>query len=258
MTKMPVVFSGHGSPMLALADDEITHGMVEVAASILTKFGKPKAILAISAHWFEGGTFIQSAEEPRQVFDMFGFPVELYDVNYLPSGCADLTARVQELLGDRVSVNDDWGIDHGTWTVLVHMFPDASVPVVQLSVDSTKDPAELVEIGRALAPLRDEGYLIFASGNIVHNLWQVEWSNPNGTAQARRFNRLVVDAVRAGDAAKLADYQSLPDAGYAVPTPDHYLPLLYCVGAADGEVPEIFNNACNLGSMAMTGFTWGL
>ena len=258
MSRMPVVFSGHGDPMIALRDDEITRGMRQVGQDVIERHGKPKAMLAISAHWYTAGTFVQSAPQPRQVYDMYGFPQELYDLKYPAAGHPELSERVQALLGDRVSVDDSWGVDHGAWTVLVHMFPEADVPVVQLSVDSMLDGDEILQIGRSLATLRDEGYLIFGSGNIVHNLRRVEWGNPQGTPVARRYNRAVVDAVLAGEVDKVADYDSFENASYAVPTPEHYLPLVYCVGAADGDEPAVFNNICNLGSMAMTGFTFGM
>ena len=253
--KMPVVFSGHGSPMLALADDEVTRGLAEVGKRIESEFGKPRAILAISGHWYADGLFVQTAENPRQVYDMYGFPHELYEVKYPVSGCAELSGRVQELLGESVSVNDDWGIDHGTWTVLVHMFPNADVPVVQLSVDATKSAQELYEIGRALAPLRDEGFLIFGSGNVVHNLGLVDWAHPDSASQQTlAFNADIIERIQSHDIEGVLNYQKLPHAAYAVPTPDHYMPLPYMLGAAGDDDVEVFNNICNLSSMAMTGF----
>ena len=160
--------------MLALRDNELTRSLRQLGDQVIKEFGRPKAILMVSAHWFTRGTLIQSAREPRQVYDMYGFPEELYQVTYPVEGYADLTNRVLELLGDDVKVDDDWGIDHGTWTVLVHMFPDADIPVVQLSVDGLSDPEVHYQLGKRLASLRKEGYLIMASGNVVHNLRQVE------------------------------------------------------------------------------------
>lgn len=256
MKRMPVVFSGHGDPMIALRNDEVTEGMKKTGERIIKEYGKPKAILSISAHWYMNGTFIQTAEEPKQIYDMYGFPDELYEVKYPVKGCRDLSERVEELLKEKVRVNDRWGIDHGTWTVLVHMFPDADIPVVQLSVDRFVSEEEIFEIGRKLAPLRDEGYLIFGSGNVVHNLRRVEWNNPDGTKMTKAFNQYIIDAVRSGDNEKVIKYQAGPDAEYAVPTPEHYLPLIYCLGAAEGGSAEVFNDVCNLGSMAMTGFFW--
>ena len=255
--RMPVVFSGHGDPMIALRDDAITKGMRKVGERILAQYGKPKAILAISAHWYTKGTFVQTAPEPKQVYDMYGFPKELYEVKYPVKGCKELSDRVKEILSDGVAADDSWGIDHGIWTVLVHMFPEADIPVVQISVDGTLDAVSLYEIGWKLAALRDEGYLIFGSGNVVHNLRLVDWNNPDGTEMAHTFNNYILDAVQSGDRAKVIAYENGPEAAYAVPTPEHYLPLIYCLGAGRGEQVEVFNNICNLGSMAMTGFVFG-
>lgn len=255
---MPVVFSGHGNPMLALANDEVTRGLSAIGKRIVKEFGKPKAILAISAHWYTPATYVQTAPHPRQVYDMYGFPPELYEVKYPVPGCAELSERVKSLLGERVTTNDEWGIDHGIWTVLVHMFPDADIPIVQLSVNSTLAPDQLYEIGRALASLRDEGFLVLGSGNVVHNLRLVEWDRPNSaTSETLAFNESIISRVLAHDIAGVLAYQNLPHAAYAVPTPDHFLPLVYTLGAADGDDAEVFNNICNLGSMAMTGFLFG-
>lgn len=254
--RTPVIFSGHGSPMVALENNKITAGMEAVGKAVIEKYGKPKAILAISAHWYTRGTFVQSAEQPKQVYDMYGFPEELYRVKYPVKGDRKLTDRVLEALGNLVSVDDSWGIDHGTWTVLVHMFPKADIPVVQLSVDGTLTGEQCHEIGQKLSALRDEGYLIFGSGNVVHNLRRVEWDNQDGTKMTHAFNDYIIDAVKAGNKEKVIHYADGPEAAYAVPTPEHYLPLIYCLGAADGNRAEVFNNVCNLGSMAMTGFVW--
>lgn len=244
--------------MIALKDDEVTRGMRAVGEKVLEQFGKPKGILAVSAHWYTKGSFVQSAEKPKQIYDMYGFPKELYEVKYPVQGCAELTERVQELLGRQVAVNDDWGIDHGSWTVLKHMFPDADIPVVQLSVNGLISNEEIVGLGAKLAPLRDEGFLIVGSGNIVHNLRLVEWDNPNGTEQTLKFNQYIIHKIYNRDVQAVTDYSHAPEADYAVPTPEHYLPLLYCLGAADGDAPAVFNNVCNLGAIAMTGFAFGL
>lgn len=228
---MPVVFSGHGSPMIALEHNEITEGMDRIGRDVEKQFGKPKAILMVSAHWYTHGTFVQSAPEPRQV---------------------------EGLLGSAVAINDDWGIDHGAWTVLVHMFPKADIPVVQLSVDGDISYQEEFELGQKLAPLREQGYLILGSGNVVHNLREVEWDNEGGSAATLRFNDYITEAVLQGDTAKVIGFEAHPDAGYAVPTPDHYLPLLVCLGAAGTDRAQVFNKVCNLGSMAMTGYAWGM
>lgn len=256
--RMPVIFSGHGSPMLALDHTEVTEGLKTIGEEILEKHGKPRAILAVSAHWYTHGTYVQSSEHPRQVYDMYGFPKELYDFRYLVKGSPELAERVQELLKEKVSVNNQWGIDHGTWTVLCHMFPKADIPVVQLSVDAHKSVEELYETGKMLKPLRDEGYLIFASGNIVHNLSRVEWDNPHGSDQTVSFNEAVINSVKARDDQAVLHYENYQYHTYAVPTPDHYLPLIYMLGAAEGEQARIFNNHSELGAISMTGFAFGL
>ena len=196
MKKMPAVFVGHGSPMIALDHNELTDTYNRLGKRILEEFGKPKAILMISAHWYTHGTLVQSAAKPRQVYDMYGFPPELYELKYEPTGCADLTRDVTDLLGADVEIDDSWGIDHGAWSILVHIFPKADIPVVQLSVNRDLTPQELYDLGQKLAPLRNQGYLIFASGNVVHNLGRVEWNNPGGTPQALRFNDYIINAVQ--------------------------------------------------------------
>lgn len=168
--KMPVIFLGHGSPMIALENNLITQNLAELGRTL----PKPKGILAISAHWYLKKLCVQSDPLPRQVYDMQGFPEALYQVKYPAKGSIELTRRVLELL-ERAETNDSWGIDHGSWSVLHHLFPGAPYPVVQLSVDALSSPEELMEIGRALRPLRQEGWLILGSGNIVHNLLQARW-----------------------------------------------------------------------------------
>lgn len=258
MKRMPAIFVGHGSPMIALDHNELTETYGKIGQEVLEKFGRPKAILMISAHWYTRGTLVQSAEKPRQVYDMYGFPEELYQLKYEPPGYADLTKEVQNILGDAVEVDDDWGIDHGTWSVLVHIFPKADIPVVQLSVNGLLSDEESYALGEKLAVLRDEGYLLMASGNVVHNLREVEWENENGSPAADRFDAYIKEAVEKRADEKVISYHRHPDASYAVPTPDHYLPLLYILGASKGEKPYVFNNVRNLGSMALTGYAFGL
>ena len=256
-TRMPVIFSGHGSPMLALEHNDITRTLRETGEQLLASQGKPKAILAVSAHWYQGETLVQSAAHPRQIYDMYGFPEELYEVRYNAVGSPALTEEVKNLLGGAVRVDDSWGIDHGTWTVLVHMFPKADIPVVQLSVNGRLTPAKCADLGRKLAPLREEGYLILGSGNVVHNLRMVDWDNEDGSPACKRFNDYITEAVLAGDTNQVLHYGTHPDASYAVPTPDHFLPLCYCLGAADGDAARAFNNVCSLGAIAMTGYVFG-
>lgn len=255
-SRQPALFVGHGDPMMALRHDSIADRLASAGRRL--KVHAPRAILAISAHWFTRGTLVQSDPAPRQVNDMYGFPPELYQISYRPKGSAALTERVLALLGDDVEVDDAWGIDHGVWTPLHHMLPEADVPVVELSVNGLKDAQYAYDLGRRLAPLRDEGFAILGSGNIVHNLRETDWDNPGGTPENARFDAAVVDALERRDDAAAIAYASLPDAAYAVPTPEHYLPLLTVLGATEGEKPEIFNHVLSLGSISMTSTAFGL
>ena len=251
---MPTLFVGHGSPMMALEHTETTNTFKTIGQNIIKNYGKPKAILAISAHWYTDGTYIQNAENPKQIYDMYGFPQELYEVVYPTKGDKNLTEKVQQLLGNSVSINDMWGIDHGIWTVLVHMFPDASIPVVQLSINKRLSPKEMYQLGTKLQSLRNEGYLIMGSGNIVHNLRLLEWDNPSGTPATIEFDQYISNAVLNNDINTIINYTEHPHANYAAPTPDHYLPLIYIMGASEGTKPTIFNQTYNTGSLSMTGF----
>lgn len=254
MKRMPTLFIGHGSPMMTLEHTETTNTFKTIGENIINNYGKPKAILAISAHWYAVGTYIQSAENPKQIYDMYGFPQELYEVVYPAKGDSTLTNKVQQLLGNSVSINDSWGIDHGMWTILVHMFPDASIPVVQLSINKYLSPKEMYELGVKLQALRDGGYLIMGSGNIVHNLRQLEWDNPSGTPATIEFDQYISNAVLNNDVNTIINYTEHPHASYAAPTPDHYLPLIYIMGASEGAKPTVFNQTYNTGSLSMTGF----
>nr|WP_317429943.1 class III extradiol ring-cleavage dioxygenase [uncultured Mitsuokella sp.] len=189
---------------------------------------------------------------------LYGFPPELYELKYEPTGCADLTRDVTDLLGADVEIDDSWGIDHGAWSILVHIFPEADIPVVQLSVNGDITERAAYDLGQRLAVLRDKGYLIMGSGNVVHNLRRVEWENEHGNPAADRFDDAIKAAIEQRNDEAVIDYHRYPDADYAVPTPDHFLPLLYILGASEGEMPYIFNNVRNLGSMALTGYAFGL
>ena len=253
--KMPTIFVGHGSPMIALEDNDITKKFGSIGRSIIDRYGRPKGILMISAHWYTSGTFVESAAEPQQIYDMYGFPQDLYKVRYRVQGSSELTNRVKELLSDEVSTNDEWGIDHGAWTVLVHMFPAADVPVVQLSVDRNLTEAEAFEMGRKLSVLREEGYLIVGSGNIVHNLTLVDWSNAGSSQLADDFDYVVKSIVLSGDYSTLINgIERRSDYNYAVPTKDHFYTLLYILGASEGSTAQVFNNVRNIGSISMTSY----
>lgn len=247
---MPVVFTGHGSPTNAIGDNRARRGWIELGK----RLGKPRAIVAVSAHWATRGTLVRTAPENRQINDMYGFPDALYEVKYAPAGDPELAGRVIGLIGDAVE-NNDWGIDHGVWSVLSNMYPDADVPVVMVSINTNAAPATLLEIGRRLRPLREEGVLIVASGNVVHNLRLTDWKNPNGVAWADAFDKTVRDAVIGGDFDTAANFLDLEDADLAVPTPEHYQPLIVALGAArTSDKVTVFNDYRELGSMSMTSY----
>ena len=227
---MPVIFFGHGNPLNAIADN----GYTEAWRRIGEQTPRPKAILAISAHWYLPGTGVTVNAKPRTIHDFGGFPPALYQVEYPAPGEPELARRVQRLLAPLdVKLDESWGLDHGTWSVLKHAYPDADIPVVQLGIDETKPAAFHFDVGTKLAPLRDEGVLIVGSGNLVHNLHAYAWGrhSPEPYDWAVRFERTARDLMLAGDFGPLVDYESLGrDASLSIPTPDHYLPLLYVLG----------------------------
>lgn len=252
--RMPVVFVGHGSPMHALEDDRYSEGWKVMVADM----PKPEAILAISAHWYTSGTFINAEVNPRQVFDAYGFPKEFYEISYRPSGSPVLALETCELLDREVQVDNSWGIDHGVWSVLHRMYPEVDVPVVQLSVDRRAAPEEHYRIGRQIASLRDEGVMILGSGDVVHNLGLVDWSMREGFTWADEFDDLVQDRIVGHRYLEVVDYRKLgPQARLAVPTPEHFYPLLYCLGAASpSDDVSVFNASCELGSISMTSYVF--
>lgn len=257
MTKMPVLFVGHGSPMIALEDSEITQNFKKIGNKI-NEIYKPKAILLISAHWFTNDTFVQSEKNPRQIYDMYGFPDELYQVEYRPNGDIELSNKVRETLGDLVEINDAWGIDHGSWSVLVHMFPKCDIPVVQLSVNRKLDERESFEIGKKLAPLRDEGYLIMGSGNIVHNLMMANFQSDKGTKKADDFDEYILENTLNKNFENIINHKNHKDSSYAVPTLDHFMPFIYILGTSLNDNGEVFNNIRTLDSISMTSYIFGM
>ena len=228
---MPAIFFGHGNPMNALSENAYTEGWRALGESL----PRPKAILCVSAHWYLPATLVTSSLAPRTIHDFGGFPRELYAVEYPAPGSVELARRVAELLVPvEVGMDESWGLDHGTWAVLCHVFPKADVPVVQLSIDETEPPAFHYELGRRLAPQREEGVLVVGSGNLVHNLHTYAWGRQavepfdwaiSFEAQARAL-------LLAGEDAPLVAYEQLGrEARLCIPTPEHYLPLLYVMGA---------------------------
>ncbi len=228
---LPAVFFGHGNPMNAVTQNSYTEAWRRIGEETL----RPKAILAISAHWYVPETAVTVTTAPRTIHDFGGFPPELYQVQYPAPGDPALARRVQEALAPLdVKLDNSWGLDHGTWSVLKHVYPAADIPVVQLSIDETKPASFHFEVGKKLAPLREEGVLIAASGNIVHNLHAYAWGrHPRDPYDwAVRFENAARDFMLAGEYKPLVNYDSLgPDAALSIPTPDHFLPLLYVLAA---------------------------
>jgi 4,5-DOPA dioxygenase extradiol len=226
-TRMPAIFFGHGNPMNALALNEWSNAWAAIGASV----PRPRAVLCISAHWYMPGTLVTAMRAPRTIRDFGGFPQELFDVEYPAPGDPELARRLQELLAPLpVGLDESWGLDHGTWSVFRHVYPDAAVPIVQLSIDEMQPAAFHFELGKKLVALRDEGILIAGSGNIVHNLRSYAWGRdmPVPCDWAARFERQAKELMLAGDYMALINYESLGnDALLSIPTPDHYLPLLY-------------------------------
>lgn len=254
---MPAVFVGHGSPMNAIHPNRHTMAWADFASSL----DKPRAILAISAHWHVRAVAVTAMPSPRTIHDFGGFPDELFQVRYPAAGSPDLAERVAELLAPEPVLRDvsEWGLDHGTWSVLVHMFPDADVPVVQLSIDARKSFAEHLAIGRALAPLRNEGVLIVGSGNMVHNLSLIDWHcDEGGFDWAEDFDRWTREMLES-DPSALIDAASHPAYARAVPTDEHFLPAVYVAGVADaiGSTGRVITGGCTMGSLSMTSFAVG-
>jgi 4,5-DOPA dioxygenase extradiol len=231
------IFFGHGNPMNAVLNNKYT----EAWRLIGQEMPKPKAILSISAHWFVPETGVTITTAPRTIHDFGGFPRELYQVQYPAAGDPALARLVQKMLAPLpVNLDESWGFDHGTWSVLRHVYPDADVPVVQLSIDETQPASFHFEIGKRLAPLRDDGVLIVGSGNLVHNLHAYAWGRHMADPYewAVRFENSAKEALLAGEFKPLIDYERLgEDAALSIPTPDHYLPLLYVLAATQqGEI----------------------
>jgi len=251
---MPVIFIGHGSPMNAIEDNEYTKGWKEIADNI----PKPSAILSISAHWVTNGTKVLTLENPRTIHDFYGFPTELYDVEYKAKGSPEIALKTIELLEGIAVADNSWGLDHGTWSVLHIMYPNADIPVYQISIDMNATPQELFEIGKKLKSLRDNNILIMGSGNIVHNLGIMDYSMDSGYELAIKFNDYITKNVNQRDFESIFNYRNLGDAAkLSVPTTEHFNPLLYVLGAtSDLDKVAIYNNSYMAGSLAMTSFVF--
>ncbi|MGD9887274.1 MAG: 4,5-DOPA dioxygenase extradiol [Bacilli bacterium] len=253
MIKMPVIFVGHGSPMNAILDNQYSSGWKEMAKRI----PEPKAIISISAHWFTNGTKIMNEDHPKTIYDMYGFPKELYAIKYDVLGNPMLAEEVKRLIQKPSSFDNTWGIDHGTWSVLVHMYPKRDIPVFQISIDAKAPPQTHYQIGKDLQQLRNQGVLIFGTGNIVHNLRLVNWDmEQQGYDWAYEFDNYIKDNILKRNHQNIMDYHKIGrQASLAVPTLDHFNPLLYILGATDDQDEiSIFNENCAMGSVSMTSY----
>jgi len=253
--KMPVLFIGHGSPMNGIEDNTFSKTWAKLGAEI----PKPKAVLVVSAHWLTNGTHITAMEAPKTIHDFGGFPQALFDVQYPAPGSPELALETSKLItSTSVGLDHDWGLDHGTWTVVRHMYPNADIPVLQLSIDYSKPPQYHYELAKELAALRKKGVLIIGSGNMVHNLRMVAWDKLNepefGYDWAQEINQVFKEKIVAGDAQSLIQYERLGSAAkLAIPTPDHYYPLLYTLGLQDKtDAIDFFNDKAVGGSLTMT------
>ena len=249
---MPAIFFGHGNPMNAVLNNSYTEGWRRIGQQI----PRPKAILSISAHWFVPETAVTISAAPRTIHDFGGFPPELYQIQYPAPGDPELARRVHKLLAPLpVKLDDSWGFDHGTWSVLRHVYPHADISIVQLSIDETQPASFHFELGKKLAPLRDERILIIGSGNLVHNLHTYAWGRhmPEPYDWAVRFETKAKELMLAGDYKALVDFEKLGrDAMLSIPTPDHYLPLLYVLGARrQGDVITFPVEGVDGGSISM-------
>ena len=249
---MPVLFLGHGSPMNAIEQNEFSRGWQQAGKSI----PKPAAILCISAHWETKGTLVTAMEKPQTIHDFGGFPQALFDVQYPAPGAPDLAKETRDTLAPvAVGLDYSWGLDHGAWSVIKHLYPAADVPVIEMSLDYTRGPEYHYELGNQLKTLRNKGVLIIGSGNMVHNLRMIEWNKPgSGSDWAVEANALFRKLILSGDHKSMVNYDKLGRAvQLSVPTPEHYLPLLYILALKNGnEGVSLFNDKEIMGSLSMT------
>ena len=257
MSKMPALFIGHGSPMNTLE----RNGYSEAWQAFGRHLPRPRAILAISAHWYFGATAVTAMARPRTIHDFYGFPQELFEFDYPARGDPDLAAEIVEVVKPEwVGVDrDQWGLDHGAWSVLAHLYPGADVPVVQLSLNATRPLEYHLDLSRRLAPLRNRGVMIIASGNVVHNLRTLRWNEPNlGFPWAQHFDDAVAEQL-ARDPEDILRVTGHPDFAASVPTPEHFVPLLYTAGLAsvDNHVLEPLVRGYSMGSISMSCYGLG-
>lgn len=256
---MPVLFIGHGSPMNGIEDNEFSQGWAQMAKEIPL----PAAVLVVSAHWLTEGTMVTAMELPRTIHDFGGFPEALYEVQYKAPGYPILAEETVSLIHiSKASLDHEWGLDHGAWSVVRHMYPNANVPVLQLSIDYTREAQYHYDLAKELYSLRSKGVLIIGSGNMVHNLRMIAWDKMNvpgyGFDWALEINDQFKQLIRSGDSKALISYQHFKESRLAIPTPEHYLPLLYSLGLKTEKDPvSIFNDKAVAGSITMTSVKFG-
>ena len=252
--KMPLVFIGHGNPMNAITDNEFSRAWAELDRSL----PRPRGIVCVSAHWETDGTLVTAMEHPATIHDFSGFPAALENMAYPAPGSPELAKRViSSARSTRIRPDHSWGLDHGAWSVLCRMYPESDIPVVQVSLDAGAPPDFHYELGRELGLLREEGILILGSGNMVHNLRVMAWQEA-GFDWAEESDTAMAELIGAADHQPLINYEKLPHAKKAIPTEEHYLPLLYVLGAAEkGEPVTFFNDKVTLGSVSMRGVVVG-
>ena len=245
--RMPTVFIGHGSPENAVADNAYTRSLAELAAEL----PRPESVLVVSAHYMTRGSQLTSADRPRTIHDFYGFPPELYEVEYDAPGSPGLAQRAAGLLGGQL--DSRWGLDHASWSPMRHMWPDADVPTVELSIDPSMPAREHYALGARLAELPDEGVLVLGSGNIVHNLRAIDWNRPDGGYPwCEAFDAAIAERLASRDDAGLVAYATLPGGPQSVPTPDHYVPLLYAAAAAGPDAAAVTTyEGLEMGSLSM-------
>jgi len=256
---MPVLFIGHGSPMNGIEDNEFSQGWAQIAKEIPV----PAAVLVISAHWLTEGTMVTAMEFPRTIHDFAGFPEPLYRVQYKAPGYPMLAEETASLIhSTKAFLDHEWGLDHGAWSVVKHMYPQANIPVLQLSIDYTRDAQYHFDLAKELYSLRSKGVLIIGSGNIVHNLRMIAWDKMQvpgyGFDWALQINDRIKQLIRTGDSQTLISYEKLKDSRLAIPTPEHYIPLIYSLGLKTDKDPIlIFNDKSVAGSITMTSVKFG-
>jgi 4,5-DOPA dioxygenase extradiol len=252
----PTLFIGHGNPMYAIEKNEFTHTWADLARTLPT----PSAILSISAHWETYGTQVTAMTSPRTIHDFGGFPRELFETLYLAPGSPKLAQHIKDKLPtENITLNSNWGLDHGTWSILRNMYPNADIPVIQLSIDRTKSPLQHYELGKKLAFLRNENIMIMGSGNIIHNLGTIDWENPHGAHQwATTANNKIKTLIKNNDYQSLINFNTLgEDVNLAIPTPEHFIPLLYILAlSTDNDKLSIFNDKIEMGSLSMTSIAY--